>query len=119
MSYYFTFLFPIYMKPVYACNTDEQKQDCVDKRGSNLSCRTFRSTLNELLESLYMHVHALADIENAVEKKDQEDFANRVDKNSISTFSIGLHNQSKQKVPFDFRVIRFEEPGVTMEYNYM
>jgi hypothetical protein len=66
MSYYFTFLFPIYMRPVYDAITDELKQGIVNKRGSELSCKLFRETLNELLDSLYMHVYTMADIESAL-----------------------------------------------------
>ena len=53
-----------------------------------MSNKKFRSTLNELLDSLYMHVHTMADIENAVEKKDLEEFGLRVEKSTMSTFSM-------------------------------
>jgi hypothetical protein len=32
---------------------------------------------------------------------------------------VSSNIQARKKEPFDFRVIRFEEPGHTIEYNYM
>jgi hypothetical protein len=56
MVYYFTFLFPHYMAPVYKESNPEKRQEYVDTRGISLSKKSFRAMMAELLENLYMHV---------------------------------------------------------------
>jgi hypothetical protein len=49
MIYYYTFLFPHYMAPIYQEENAEKRQLYADQRGKHLSKKSFRAMMAELL----------------------------------------------------------------------
>lgn len=83
MVYFYSFLWPHYMKPIYDVDNMPDNEELLDhlikNRGNMLHTHSFRQILQELLAHLYMHINSQDDIAYHIKKKGDDQFIEKTD----------------------------------------